>query len=72
MNEKDRIDDLFDHICPDCRCQIDKPDYTREIVFSDGCYNVSTVYIKCPVCGFRTNEHSTVRDCYKEWNECEL
>lgn len=70
--EKENIDDLFDHICPDCGCQIYKPIYSRSIVFSDGQRIMSTVYIECPICSFRTNEHSTVRDCYKEWNECEL
>lgn len=70
--EKENIDDLFDHICPDCGCQVYKPNYNREIVFSDGKRIISTVYIECPICSFRTNEHSTVRDCYKEWNECEL
>lgn len=70
--EKENIDDLFDHICPDCGCQIYKPNYSRSIAFSDGKRIISTVYIECPICSFRTNEHSTVRDCYKEWNECEL
>lgn len=70
--EKENIDDLFDHICPDCRCQVYKPNYSRSIVFSDGKRIISTVYIECPICSFRTNEHSTIRDCYKEWNECEL
>lgn len=70
--EKENIDDLFDHICPDCGCQVYKPNYSRSILFSDGKRIISTVYIECPICSFRTNEHSTVRDCYKEWNECEL
>lgn len=70
--EKENIDDLFDHICPDCGCQVYKPNYSRSIVFSDGKRIISTVYIECPICSFRTNEHSTVKDCYKEWNECEL
>lgn len=70
--EKENIDDLFDHVCPDCGCQVYKPNYSRSIVFSDGKRIISTVYIECPICSFRTNEHSTVRDCYKEWNECEL
>lgn len=70
--EKENIDDLFDHICPDCGCQVYRPNYSRSIVFSDGKRIISTVYIECPICSFRTNEHSTVRDCYKEWNECEL
>lgn len=70
--KKENIDDLFDHICPDCGCQVYKPNYNREIAFSDGHLTIFTVYIECPICGFRTNEHSTVKDCYKEWNECEL
>lgn len=70
--EKENIDDLFDHICPDCGCKINKPNYNREIVFPDGHFEISTVYIECPICGFRTSEYNTVRDCYKEWNECEL
>ena len=71
-NNHKPINDLFNHICPDCGCEIDKPDYVREVVYSDGRYNVSSIYIECPVCGFRTNEYGTVKDCYKEWNECEL
>lgn len=70
--EKEIIDDLFDHICPDCGFQVYKPNYSRSIVFSDGERIISTVYIECPICGFRTSEYNTVRDCYKEWNECEL
>lgn len=70
--KKEIINDLFDRVCPDCGCQINRPDYIRENAFSNERFAISTVYIKCPVCGFRTNEHSTVRDCYKEWNECEL
>ncbi len=66
------INDLFNHICPDCGCRIDRPNYSRSIVFSDGHRIVSTVYIECPICYFRTNEHGTVRDCYDEWNKCEL
>ena len=70
--KKENINDLFDHICPDCGCEIDKPDYTREVICSNTRIIPSTVYIECPICGFRTSEHNTVRDCYKEWNECEL
>lgn len=66
------INDVFNHICPDCGCEIDKPNYAREVVFSSARYNTSTIHIECPVCGFRTNEHGTVKDCYEEWNQCEL
>ena len=71
-NNHKPINELFDHICPDCGCEIDKPTYDRNVVFSDGKRILSTVYIGCPICGFRTSEHSKVRDCYNEWNECEL
>ena len=68
------INDLFNHICPDCGCEINKPNYVREAALSDGYYNdnVFTIHIECPVCGFRTNEHATVKACYEEWNQCEL
>ena len=65
------INELFNFICPDCGCKIDKPNYSRSVIFSDGQRIMSTVYIECPICGFRTKEYGTVRDCYKEWNECE-
>lgn len=66
------IDDLFNHVCPDCGCSIERPNYNRSIVFSDGKRIMSTVYVECPECKFRTNEHGTVRACYEEWNNCEL
>lgn len=66
------INELFNFICPDCGCKIDKPTYNRNVIFSDGQRMASEVYIECPICGFRTNNHLTVRLCYDEWNECEL
>nr|DAT41894.1 MAG TPA: HTH-type transcriptional regulator [Caudoviricetes sp.] len=70
--KKEIINDLFDHVCPDCGCRINRPNYNRENTFSNKRFTISNVYIECPICGFRTSEHNTVRDCYKEWNECEL
>lgn len=71
-NRRKELEDLFYSICPDCGCSVDKPEYNRTIVFSDGKRIMSTVYIECPNCGFRTGDYSTVRACYEEWNKCEL
>lgn len=66
------LNDLFNHICPDCGCRIDRPNYSRENSYADGRYTMSTVHIECPICGFRTGDHCTVKDCYYDWNKCEL
>lgn len=66
------ITELFDFICPDCGCKIDKPNYSRENAYADGRHVMSTIHIECPICGFRTGNYGTVKGCYDEWNKREL
>lgn len=57
--------------CPDCGCS-ERPFIDRGNIYK--CSNMAITYVKacCRYCKWETQQHETVKECAKEWNEAEV
>lgn len=57
--------------CPDCG-RAERPFIDRDNIYK--CSNMAITYVKacCRYCKWETQQHKTVKECAKEWNEAEV